>query len=244
MSDSDALLKRFQRTHFPIQTHSRGAVISGWTKYEDIPAELLGLIRRAMSNLASISVRDENTAKFVRYCDGRDPLIHLDPALVYDFSKEMESNTPTQLPDKYCIVYAYRGRINSKNEIEEIRAVCKRMSLKIISLGSPQPWISKHLVCSPFELLSVFKGAELAITDTFHGTIFATKFAKHAAIMLRDSNRNKLCNLVARVGMEKHVLRDPIELGAVAKINKDQMFIDQVISHERQRSLAYLRENV
>ena len=110
------------------------------------------------------------------------------------------------IPKKFCIVYSYYNRIHSTNEINSIKKFCKKNNLKIISLGAPQKWIFDYYAVTPFELLKVFSMAEMVITDTFHGTIFASKYSKHFATLVRESNRNKLEDLISKLHIDDHLI--------------------------------------
>ena len=104
--------------------------------------------------------------------------------------------------DSFCIVYSYYNRIHKKEEIDRIKSFCKKNKLEIVTVGAPQMWVKNHLVLTPFELLKVFKKASFVITDTFHGTIFSVRYSNKFAVLLRDSNKNKLFDLVCRLGIK------------------------------------------
>lgn len=64
------------------------------------------------------------------------------------------------------------------------------------------------------------------------------------AIIIRESNRNKLGDLTRRLQIEDHVVTDISELGAVLDKNLDKVKIDEILSSERKKSLEYLKENL
>ena len=82
------------------------------------------------------------------------------------------------------------------------------------------------------------------VTDTFHGTLFSIKYAKRFAVIVRDSNRNKLLDLVKRFGVDRHELKSIEDIERVYHYIPDRAGIDAIIEKEREGSLKYLEENL
>lgn len=219
------------------------AASCGHAEISAISKEYRGELEKQMKRFDAISVRDENTMRFVEMLTGNSPLFHFDPAIIYSFKKEMEqSRTPAGLPKRYCLVYAYGNRINRKDEIEAIRAFCKKNKLIPVSLGGAQDWIGKHFVVPPFQALKIFAGATFVVTDTFHGTIFSYKYSKRFAVLIRESNRNKLSDLVKRLAIQDHVITRMDEIEDVYKRKNDTQYNAERIEQWKQNSINYLRE--
>lgn len=162
-----------------------------------------------------------------------------------DFTAEIaQAKLEYKLPARYCIIYAYSNRISSPEEIRAIRDYCDKRNLKMIAPFGEQEWIPLNKPLKPFELLRAFQEAECIITDTFHGALFGAKFGKRLAIIIRESNRNKLGDLTRRLQIKDHVVTEISELGAVLDKNLDKVKIDEILSSERKKSLEYLKENL
>lgn len=220
------------------------AASCGATNEAALSEDLRAAIIAAMSNLNAISVRDENTASFVRTLTGREPQYNLDPVAIGDFSKEIQSiDLNNKLPSRFCIVYSYEGRIAEEKTIKAIINFCKKHNLVPIAPFGKQKWIHSQTILTPFEILKAFENAEYIITDTFHGTLFGAKFGKKMAVIIRESNRNKLMDLTFRLKIEDHVLQDINELDNVLNINLNRLEIDKILASERERSITYLKEN-
>lgn len=69
-------------------------------------------------------------------------------------------------------------------------------------------FIPSYETLTPFELLKAFQNAECIVTDTFHGTLFGAKFGKRMAVLIRESNQNKLEDLTQRLQIQSHVITD------------------------------------
>ena len=107
-----------------------------------------------------------------------------------------------------------------------------------------QKWIPSYETLTPFELLKAFQNAECIVTDTFHGTLFGAKFGKRMAVLIRESNQNKLENLTQRLQIQSHVITDISQLDTVLKKELDKKKIGEILGLEREKSLKYLKENL
>ena len=95
--------------------------------------------------------------------------------------------------------------------------------------------------CSPFELLSLFKNASYIVTDTFHGTVIASKYHKKFACYIRESNNNKLRDYIDRMGLTKHIA----EIGSLEKVlmqSADYDRFDYIIESEKLKAEKYISE--
>lgn len=224
------------------------AASCGSTRYDELPKKIADRIRETFAHVAAFSVRDANTHEFVaKLTDkGIDKEItdNLDPVLVYNFDNEVEQAALPEMPEHYCIVYSYYNRIHTPEEIKAIKRFCKEHRLTPIAIGAPQFWINDYIVCSPFQCLKIFKESDFVITDTFHGTIFAAKYAKRFAILVRDSNKNKLLDLVEKIGMKEHLMSDITEIEKKYMTTNNTELFYEIIDLEIEKTLCYLRCNL
>ena len=222
------------------------AACCGFTKLDDVPAPVVEKIRDSFDNVSAFSVRDKNTFDFVSGITGSDAITYnLDPALLSDFDDEIAA-TPfvNTLPEKYCLVYAYKNRIYEKAEVDYIKSFCKARGMEIIAVGMPQMWIKNFYAASPFELLKIFRNACFVITDTFHGTIFSARYTDRFAVLVRESNKNKLGDLIGRLEIEEHVIHDVSSLPEKYELAHDKTHLNALLTSERERSLGYLEANL
>ena len=95
-----------------------------------------------------------------------------------------------------------------------------------------------------FECLAIFKNAKFVITDTFHGTIFSAKYAPRFAVIERESNKNKLGDLINRLGLNKHLVRELSIIGDMNEYCKDVDAFNSIINKERIKTSDYLASNI
>lgn len=220
------------------------AASCGSTTINDINSKVKNRIKESFKNIKSISVRDQNTYEFVSDLTSKKISINLDPVLIGDFHKEIESNKNIKLPKKYCVLYSYYNRFNNKEEIKYIREFCKKNNLKLITIGAPQFWIKKHLVLNPFEMLYAFSKADFIITDTFHGTIFASKYSNKFATIIRKSNEQKLSDLIKRIKIDNHLCNSIYDIDEKYKLNNNKEKVNKICVKEREKSIDYLNKNI
>lgn len=218
------------------------AASCGATTYDQLPENVKECIRNAFKNISAFSVRDQNTMEFVSKLSDQKIWRHLDPVVIGDFDREIaECRLPSNMPDKYCIVYSYYNRIHDENEIRAIKALCKKHHLEPVSLGTPQMWIKRHLVLSPFQALSAFKQAEFVVTDTFHGCILSAKYASRFATIIRPSNKNKLQDLIESLGITAHLADSADEIESIYSILNDTERIKKIAEKQKAISVEYLK---
>jgi len=197
-------------------------------------------ISNLLKKFNAISVRDNNSKEFVQKLTGITPEISLDPVLLYDYSNDIIDNVTEQ---NYIIVYSYNLRF-SKEENDAITKFAKKYNKKIIGIGNYQICCEKYIPAHPLEVLPYFKHADYIFTDTFHGTIFSMKTQRPFATIIRESNKQKLNDLLEKFHLSDrslHSLND-LEKILLAPIDFSKTF--ETIEKERVRTLEYFKKNL
>lgn len=222
------------------------AASCGSTTYDVLPYSVAEKIRKSFEHISAFSVRDENTYQFVRKLTNKNQIcLHYDPVVIADFTKEISDVSELEyLPQHYCAVYSYYNRMNDYKDINAIKRFCRKNKLEIISLGAPQMWIKHHYILSPFELLKAFQKAEYIITDTFHGTIFATKYANKFVTIVRDSNKNKLLDLVEKLEIKEHLAEDIEDIQRIFLVQNDQRKMQYIEKTQRKIAEQYFENSI
>ena len=232
-------MQLFGDTSVPAITY---AASCGYTSYYDVRDKGIVLdIVTALNKLKAISVRDNNTYQFVHQLIKRFPEQHMDPVLIYDWKREVKVQNQYK---NYILNYAYDNRIMDDKEIKSIKAFARKYKKKLISFGVYQRWCDKNVLCSPFELLSYFDGADYVITDTFHGTVISIKRNKQFATIIRETNVNKLKDLLSKFNLQNREVTDIKDLDSVIRREIDYKKINQKIAFERKRAIIYLETNL
>lgn len=213
----------------------------GSTTYEKLEQyHIMEEVGELLLQFDSISVRDKNSQKIIEKLCGFSPVSHIDPVLLYDFPEVDNISVPME---NYIVVYAYADRIKGK-EAEAIREFAKRENKKILSLGFYQPFCDEYVLASPLEVLAYIKQADYVITDTFHGTVFSIKYQKKFGTIIRDSNRQKLEDLMERFDViERQICKfEHLQKIVLSEIDKEKIRNMLLIDQERGRD--YLKKNL
>lgn len=102
----------------------------------------------------------------------------------------------------YVIVYAYSGRITDE-ETAAIQEFAHKRGKKTLFIGVRQAFTDEYICVDPFTMLAYFINADYVITDTFHGTVFSIKYQIPFTTIIRESNKEKLSDLLLSFVFQK-----------------------------------------
>lgn len=213
------------------------AASAGSAMLEDISPEDRNLVREAMAKFSAISVRDAATLKYAQALYDGDVQHHLDPVLVGDLAERKHRKVGLK---NYLVVYAYGSRIKSVEEIDAIQKYARERGLKTVAMGGSQPWCDLYVPASPFRMLDYFYYAHAVVTDTFHGTIFSIINQKPFAVILRNTNKNKLRGLLEDMALQDREVKKMDQLAAVLEKPIDYQAVQEIREREKQRTYTYL----
>ena len=212
----------------------------GFTTQERLRAAgLEEKVSGCLKNFRALSVRDENSKKILEGM-GAAAENHLDPVLVYDYERMVK---PQRSLQDTIIIYTYPDRLQEQDVIEAVQALAQREKLRIVSIGSFYPWC-ENLILTPFEVLQHFYNAKYVVTDTFHGTVFSLRFQRPFATLVRDSNRQKLEDLLDRMGQQEAAIAKGSELDRVLHRQIPREQIREKLRLEQARTMDYLKRNL
>ena len=196
-----------------------------------------------LQDINSISVRDKNSGHMVYELTGEEVIYNLDPVLIYDFVKKCSDIPSSVGEEKYMILYGYAGRFR-KEECKAIRGYAESKGLKIFCIGGVQDICDKFIDCNPFEVIAYFQHAECVVTDTFHGTILSVITERSFVSLVRSQgygNREKMMDLLERLGLEERVLMDLSALEEQLSCPIDYKSVASILTDERRKAYEYLR---
>ena len=198
------------------------------------------------SQMDAISVRDNNTKNVVESLSERKVNMHFDPVLVYDYVNKCDLIPRVMEKSNYLILYGYSGRFTNE-ECKQIRQYAKRNNLKIYCIGGVQNCCDKFIDCSPFEVISYFKGAQCVVTDTFHGTILSVITHSEFVSIVRNTgygNSEKLTDLLKKLDLNSRIISDMKLIDEFMEKKIQYELVDNIISEQRRLAYDYLRNEV
>lgn len=196
-------------------------------------------IAQLLKGFNAISVRDKNSYNIIKNLTNKEIEFHIDPVFIYSCDSEL----PKIDKKNYIVVYAYKNRI-TKEEQKAIKEFARKNNKELITLGTVQEFCDTYIPASPFEALAYIKNADYVITDTFHGTIFSVKYNKRFATIIRDSNREKLSDLLERLYMKEREIKDISELENVLSKQIDYQNTNEFIKEQSLKSIEYIKNNI
>lgn len=209
----------------------------GSARVEDISADDLLLVRDSMTHFAAVSVRDSASKQYVQALYDGNVQHHLDPVLVGDLRDRKHRRVWLK---HYLLVYAYGYRIKSVEEIDTIQKYAKDRGLKIVAVGGSQPWCDLYIPLSPFRLMDYFYYADAVVTDTFHGSIFSIINQKRFAVIIRNTNENKIRGLLEDMNLEDRAVQRMDRLAEVLDTPIEYQAVNRILDREKKRTHDYL----
>lgn len=215
------------------------AACFGFTTLKDIENRgVYNQIANALSNMKHLSVRDQNSAEIIKHITGYMPMIHFDPVLVGELPFDKLNH---DVKERYILIYSYDFRFVDTDIIKQVKKLSKEEDCKIYSVGFYQDWCDKNIAVNPIELLSYFKHALYVVTDTFHGTIFSVRLHKKFVTVIRNTNRQKLFDLLKRIDMLERIISNPNNVSSIIKTEIDYKAFEELRGQERLRTEEYLK---
>lgn len=158
------------------------------SKKQDVPE----YVKKGLSELNAISVRDEKSAEIVEKVLGKKAKVVLDPTLLWDFNNDNNVQKPPVT--NYIVVY---GSFFTEELIDGAQKYAKDNGLKLICLSSLDDhfdWCDQIVdqnEMTPFEWLGYFKYANAVMTCTYHGLLFSLIFKKRIVFNMTEFIYNK-----------------------------------------------------
>ncbi|CDT76203.1 putative Polysaccharide pyruvyl transferase [Vibrio coralliirubri] len=194
--------------------------------------------KNLVSDYHRITVREEDTAKYLSDETGIDVTSVLDPTLIqsFDFWNSMVSkNEPCK---DYILVYFN----NASGELTEIVNRFKaKLGIDVVVINN---WYCKELNydryvrdAGPLDFLQLFSNAKYVLTNTFHGVCFSVNYKKNFLYIDSGVHSNRVHSLMSKVSAEYKLVQPSIsdeELirRANAGIQYDQLAMEQKRSTE------------
>lgn len=200
------------------------------------------LVKRYLTHMDRISVRETDLFDFVKEIGFRDATISMDPTFLLSKS-EWDKLIPMQsLYSKKYLLY-YKLLDKSFND-KDVYAFAKEHGWDVKVLYG-YPTMSKedeNSICTagPIEFLNLIRNAEFVITSSFHGLAFSLIYQKpfYVAFSIGSS---RAMSVLKNVGLEKRLLNPMAKIPSIdAIINYSK--IDDKIQRLNKNSILYLRD--
>jgi len=206
----------------------------GFAKKEDL--ENCKFIHEALEKMASVSVRDKISKSLLQpYCDKEIQTV-CDPTYLIEKEEYDKIASQTALSD-FIFLYYY-GEMPPEDK-EWLQMLAKEEKLKIVTFGNYNTWCDINLAYDPLLFLSLYNKANYIITNTFHGTVFATIYEKRFAVIKND--KPKILDVLDMCAMSDKMTKSPKDLAIILHSEFKYDVTRQNIMKEREKGLQYLQ---
>ncbi len=214
---------------------------------ETIPASLLEIYQKLLSEFSFISVREEQGKKLLHEKCRLESCVVLDPTLLVDAKIYRQIMRPVQsIKSDYIFCYFLNGNHQYRKKVEEY---AKRNNLNIYGFSaniSDCKWMKILSNLSPQEFIWMIENASAVFTDSYHGTIFSLLLHKTFFVFQRFDSDDPICQnsrirqLCATFNIDSRILIGEKECDECNIYN--WVLFEQQLSQQKQISLSYLRE--
>lgn len=196
-----------------------------------------------LCDFENISVREDIGVSIFGKLLNREINVNLDPTLLLEKDEWTSYTNENAEKEKYILVYT----VNAPKELlKYAENISNKLGCKIIYINDSFKKKAKAEYlrgASPSEFLTLFKNAEIVLTNSFHGTVFSIIFEKKFVVEL-NSKTNKVNH------RSKHLLEFlKLEKRILENIKNDQWGNDidyenvrLLLRNERKRAVIYLEE--
>lgn len=209
----------------------------GKAKLEDWEAEPM---RKALSSYSCISVREQEAADLLESIGVHGAVPVIDPTLMLNRDDWEEIADGWVSPEPYILVY----QLNRNAEFDSyVQKVAKKTGLKVmrIAYGVHEKRSGENAVVCPSvgRFLSLFLGAEIVITDSFHGTAYSVNLGKKFVAISPGRFNGRIANLLAMTGLEDHWLQSFKNL-ELAEASFNHGSVKKVLDSKRREATVFL----
>ena len=154
-----------------------------------------------LRDFASIAVREEDGAAWVRDLTGSEPPVVCDPTMLLKTEDWERVIPPTVYHEKYVLVYFDNDNQKCSRDAVEY---AKRNGLKVwyIHYGRSRGDIRSVKPTALNDFLGLIKYAQRVFTSSYHGMLFSVYFHKKFAFYTR-AHKSRVLSLERRLGLRR-----------------------------------------
>lgn len=204
----------------------------GKTKFEEVEAnEIIPLIKK----YDLITLREQSAVELLDNYEVEGSLV-LDPTLTLNKEEWFEIIPEKKREKPYLLVYQLHLTHDDADFTKAIKSIAERKGLEIVRISyshSDRKIGEKVVLPEVYEFLSLIRGADFVVTDSFHGTAFSINFNKQFAVIYPEHFSTRMENILQLTGLKEQRYRD----------NDSAEKWDSVISYEEVNSILAERRN-
>ncbi len=218
----------------------------GTYEWEGTPEETKECAR-LLRQFKAVSVREHSGVRLCQELFGVSAVQMPDPTLLLlasDYEKLMEEKQPKGDGKPYVAAYLLQAPADHPSALKDIAA------RKGLSVRNMMPSVHARLRRDRFPMsvgqwLRTLRDAECLVTDSFHGCIFAIIFNKpFICLGSRSCGNARFDTLMETFHLESRMLEKGASAADLMETPIDWAEVNAIHDAERERGLAFLRENL
>lgn len=211
-----------------------------------------------LEDFDAVSVRENAAKTLIQTLTGGkvSPEVVLDPTLLLQADEWLaQIDLPEVQREPYLFCYMFHMNEAQRTLIQ--RMAEERGCIKIIFLDQLRSELPEFLgiaaeiaQCVSIEMfLALIRGAEVVITDSFHGTVFSILFERVFFSLESESdaperNTDRIATLLEKVGLSRHLLWFGQESNPYLNEFINYSVIKELVDAERWKSLFWLKQAI
>lgn len=212
------------------------------------------LFREILSNMDYISVREKAAKEYLQPLTDKPVAVTADPTLLLT---KKEWDEIAIMPDgtgEYAFAYFLKEKDNRHDR--ELRYILDELQLSMICIADevavyPRRQDKQILDAGPREFVGYIKNAEVVLTNSFHGMVFAVLYNKPFWVFKRNldhdatSMNHRIMDFLEELGLENRLIQNG-EFPAKEKLGEkiDYVSVNQIIEKKRAYSIDWLRNAI
>lgn len=217
------------------------------------PPKLTEAVRSELKKFRAIAVREPCGVEICNSVFGVKAEVIPDPALVWEDYREITGVIPET---SEMVAYVFRWKKGSlfdhvASDLIEFSGLPMRfLTRRGIRPGRLKPYLGCSLLgrIEPREWLQRIGGAQLVVTDSFHGTVFSLLFHRQFIVLQFESPRfARIAELLDSLGLGRLCVKSPEDL----RKRRTEIFapidyheVEPLIARKRATYWAFLKDNI
>lgn len=217
----------------------------------NLPEKFTKHYQNCLKRYSSISVREETGQFIVKKLIGKEPIVALDPTMLFGKDYWQTISIHPKIKPKYLFCFSLKNDSELVNFASEI---CKKKGLALVII-SDKIYTYKGVQIinkpdsGPKEWLGLIENAELIVTDSFHGTVFSAIFEKTFLSYIKYDNSKtnsgtRIENLVSQLSLEPYLIHNLNSINNTKLDIIDYSDVNEKIEILRDLSKDYLHNSL
>lgn len=207
----------------------------------DIPESDLRELKLKLNNFKAIALRENDKLPLVKTLTEKPVYKVIDPTLLLTPEEYSKITQEPTIDRPYLLLYSRR---NNPNMLEFAESIAKENGWEIVEISLNAKNADRHIMrydAGIEEFLGLVNKAEMIVTNSFHGMIFAVQFRRPFYIFSRNLCDTKISEILELFGLEDRLIADTIPLH-IAKIDYER--VHDRISKAREQSLSIIKQEL